>query len=120
MVNSEKLLAYCLTLAEQAKSKGLKVVVGGGVSVDALPFFKQFPAGHLDRFETRKVIFQCPQAIQNPEIAFLKAVEFELMWLKNKRNHYHAIAREDEDRIQMMENRYKKSLEKIRGAELSF
>ncbi len=112
-INSAKLLPYCLDIAAKAKAKGLTVVIGGGVSVDAIPFFKSFPAGHLNRFETRKVIFQCPAAIDNPEAAFIKAVEFELMWLKNKRNHYSAIAKEDEDRITMMEKRYENSLAKL-------
>lgn len=112
-VNSQKVLDLSLDLAKRAKDQGLKVVVGGGVSVDAIPFFKAFPAGHLDRFETRKIIFSCPDAIQNPEIAFIKAVQFEIMWLKNKRNYYSVIAREDEERIQMMQERYHVSLQKI-------
>ena len=112
-INSQTLLPYCLELAAKAKKKGLAVVVGGGVSVDSIPFFQQFPADHLERFETRKVVFQCPNAIHNSEIAFIKAVQFELMWLKNKRNHYHAIAKEDEARIEMMESRYQHSLKKL-------
>lgn len=112
-INSDQILHYCLALAAKAKKADLRVVVGGGVSVDSIPFFKQFPYGHLDRFETRKIIFSCPAAINNPEKAFLKAVEFELMWLKNKRDHYHSIAREDEDRIHLMETRYKKALDKL-------
>ena len=112
-INSDELLKYSMELAAKAKEKGLSVVIGGGVSVDSLPFFKSFPAGHLDRFETRKVIFQCPGALSNPEVAFLKAVEFELLWLKNKRDHYSAIAKEDNDRIEMMEARYHSALEKI-------
>jgi hypothetical protein len=89
------------------------VVVGGGVSVHSLPFFKAFPEGHLDRFETRKVVFRCPEAINNPEEAFLKAVEFELMWLKNKKNYYGAIHREDDSRLEMMEERYRSSINKL-------
>lgn len=112
-VNSQQVLDLSIDLAKQAKDHGLKVVVGGGVSVDAIPFFKAFPAGHLDRFETRKIIFSCPSAINNPEMAFIKAVQFEIMWLKNKRNYYSVIAREDEDRIQMMQDRYKISLQKV-------
>ena len=112
-VNSDKMLKCCLDICTKAKQRGLSVIIGGGVSVDSLPFFKEIPAGQLDRFETRKVIFQCPEAINNPEIAFIKAVEFELMWLKNKRNHYSAIAKEDEERIKMMETRYKNSLAKL-------
>ena len=112
-VNSDKMLQCCLELCAKAKAKGLSIVIGGGVSVDSLAFFKQIPKGHLDRFETRKIVFQCPEAIHNPEIAFIKAVEFELMWLKNKCNHYSAIAKEDEERIKMMEARYKNSLAKL-------
>ncbi|MCX7090914.1 MAG: aldolase/citrate lyase family protein [Legionellales bacterium] len=112
-VNSQQVLDISLDLAKQAKDRGLKVVVGGGVSVDSIPFFGAFPAGHLDRFETRKIIFSCPAAIQNPEMAFIKAVQFEIMWLKNKRNYYSVIAREDEDRIKMMQERYHLSLQKM-------
>lgn len=114
-INTQPVLDISLDLAARAKDKGLSVVVGGGVSVDSVPFFKAFPAGHLDRFETRKVIFSCPEAISNPEEAFIKAVQFELMWLNNKRNYYSAIAREDNDRISLMENRYKNSLAKLKN-----
>ncbi len=117
-INSPRVLNIAMDIAKQAKDHGLTVVVGGGVSVDSRDFFRAFPQGHLDRFETRKVIFDCPAAIQNSEEAFIKAVEFELMWLKNKRNYYSAIAREDEDRIQMMEKRYQSSLAKLAQPEL--
>lgn len=112
-VNSGKILELAMDLAKKAKDRNLKVVVGGGVSVDSIPFFQAFPKGHLDRFETRKIIFNCPEAIQNSEMAFIKAVQFEIMWLKNKRNYYSVIAREDEERIDMMQERYKLSLQKI-------
>lgn len=112
-INSEKILKMSLELAEKAKEKGLSVVIGGGVSVDSMPFFKAFPKGHLDRFETRKVIFGCPAALDNPEIAFLKANEFELMWLKNKKNYYNSIANEDNQRIEMLEKRYRAGLAKL-------
>lgn len=112
-INSQPILEIGLALAAKAKENGLSVIIGGGVSVDAIPFFKAFPPGHLNRFETRKVIFNCPAAIHNPEEAFIKAVQFELMWLHNKRNYYRAIAREDDERILLMENRYKTSLQKL-------
>ncbi|MCR9191813.1 MAG: HpcH/HpaI aldolase/citrate lyase family protein [Gammaproteobacteria bacterium] len=114
-VNSKQVLDLSLDLAKKAKAHGLKVVVGGGVSADAIPFFKAFPADHLDRFETRKIIFNGPAAIENPEVAFIKAVQFELMWLKNKRNYYAVIAREDEDRLQMMQERYETSLQTLKA-----
>jgi hypothetical protein len=78
-VNSDQILDICSTMASKAKAAGKKVVVGGAVSVHSLPFFQKFAPGHLDRFETRKVVFQCPGAIKNTEHAFLKAVEFEII-----------------------------------------
>jgi len=115
-INSEKVKAICLDMAAKAKANGKKVVVGGGVSVHSLPFFRSFPQGHIDRFETRKVVFSCPDALSNKEEAFLKAVEFELMWLKNKKAYYTQISREDDSRLNMMEERYRKSIEIITAA----
>lgn len=105
-INSDRILDISLKIAEKAKLAGLKVAVGGGVFVDSLPFLKAFPEGHLDQFETRKVIFSCPAALNNPEDAFLKAIEFEIMWLKNKKNHYEVISHEDDARLKMMEDYY--------------
>jgi 4-hydroxy-2-oxoheptanedioate aldolase len=86
----------------------LECAVGGGVGKDAIPFFRNLPQGMLDRYETRKVIFKCPEAFGNDaETGILKAVGFELMWLKNKRDYYGMIFNEDKNRIEMLESRYK-------------
>lgn len=99
------IIALSLQIAAKAKQHGLKVVVGGAISSNSLPFLQSFPTGHLDRFETRKVIFDCPMALENPSAAFNKAIEFELLWLKNKKNYYGKIYAEDDLRISMMEKR---------------
>jgi len=114
-INADDIRDLCLEMASLAKSRGLKVVVGGGVSVHSLPFFRAFPKGHLDRFETRKIVFLCPGALENREDAFLRAVEFELLWLKNKKNYYGAIHREDDTRLAMMEERYRTSIEAVKA-----
>lgn len=118
-VNSPTILDITLEVAKKAKDNGLTVVVGGGVSFESIGFFKAFPAGSIDRFETRKVIFGCPNALNNKKEAFLKAVEFELLWLKNKSNYYRAISNEDEKRIEMMEHRYKTAISQIYKTENS-
>jgi len=105
-INSDTVKNLALEAAAKAKAAGKTVVVGGGVSFHSLPFFRSFPAGHIDRYETRKVVCQCPGALSNREAAFLHAVEFELMWLKNKRDYYSQISKEDEARLKMMEERY--------------
>ena len=112
-VNSKEILDICLSMAAKAKQHDKKVVVGGAVSVHSLPFFKAFPKGHLDKYETRKVVFGCPGALENTEEAFLRAVEFELMWLKNKKDYYGYIHREDDSRLKMMEERYQTSIAAI-------
>jgi hypothetical protein len=49
-------------------------------------------------------------------VGILKAVGFELMWLKNKRDFYGAIFKEDEQRLVMLEARYKKLITEAGGA----
>jgi len=112
-VNGPEIFEHCKQASIKAKEKGKKVVVGGAVSVHSLPFFQQMPAGSIDKYETRKVVFSCPGALNNSEDAFLKAVEFELNWLRNKKATYERIYREDDTRLQMMEERYRKSIEAI-------
>lgn len=111
--NSKEILDICMDMARKAKAKGKKVIVGGAVSVHSIDFFKCFPSGHLDKFETRKVVFGCPGALNNKEEAFLKAVEFELMWLKNKKNYYGSIYFEDDTRLKMMEARYRAAIDQV-------
>ena len=111
-INSDKIFEITKELLMKAKGKGLECVVGGGVSKESLPFFKRLPKGLLDRYETRKVIFNCPESLDDDAPnGILKAVGFELMWLKNKRDFYGSIYTEDEHRINMLEKRYKRLIE---------
>ena len=83
----------------------------------SLPFFRKLPPKSLNRFETRKVIFDAQRALEDEkaEEGILKAVAFELMWIKNKQNFYNAILQEDIKRITILESRYKDSIEKVGG-----
>ncbi len=94
-------------VAALCESASLDFVVGGGISVDALSFLRKIDKKGLNRFETRKVIFDNASLWSDKiEAGLIKAVEFELLWLKNKRHHYQSILDEDAERIQMLESRW--------------
>ena len=107
-IESEQVTAAVESAAEACKRYGLEFVVGGAVSTDALGNLKRFKAVHLDRFETRKVVFS-GSALESADLekALRQAVHFELLWLLNKREYYGLMHREDQSRIEMLESRWK-------------
>ena len=108
-VNSDEMRGYVARVGEVCRDNDFELVVGGGVSPDSIPLLASILASRLDRFETRKVIFDAT-VVENPAVAHAGmdlAIEFELLWLKNKRDYYQTIASEDEARIAMMEKRQK-------------
>lgn len=106
-VNSDEMRDYVVKTGEAARDNDVELVVGGGVSPDSIPLLASVLEKRLDRFETRKVIFD-GNAVADPASAragMELAIEFELLWLKNKRDYYQGIAAEDEVRVAMMEQR---------------
>ena len=116
-INSEAIFEIADQITRNMQACGKKMVIGGGVSAHSLPFFARLPKGGLTRFETRKIIFDAQAALKDPHAdkGILKAVGFELMWLKNKRDFYGMIFKEDAARIEMLEARYKKLIEEAGG-----
>lgn len=111
-INSDRVLDVVTPVIERAKAAKLTVTVGGGVSAQSLPWFRRLPPGSLNRYETRKVIFSCPEALgPDAERGIMKALQFELHWLQNKRDFYGLIHREDENRIRTLETRYRKTMD---------
>jgi len=113
-INADAVREIACNLFTVAKEAGLTCAIGGGVAKESLPFFRALPKGCLDYYETRKVLFQCPEAIgKSAEQGILKAVGFELMWLKNKREFYGTIFEEDAQRIEMLESRYQRLISEV-------
>lgn len=116
-INSKQIFDIANAMSEEMLKLNKYMIIGGGVSAHSLPFFKNLPPKSLTKFETRKIIFDAQKALQDPNAdkGILKAVGFELMWLKNKREFYGMIFKEDEARLQMLEARYKKLIEEAGG-----
>jgi hypothetical protein len=107
-VNDDSVTEYVLHTARIVRQSGLPLVVGGGISVDALPALRRIFATHLTRFETRKIIFSAPDALRDGSVSrgLIDAVHFELLWLSNKREYYNLIGKEDDNRIRMLNERW--------------
>jgi len=116
-INSDEIYNIAHVIANKMQQINKELVIGGGVSAHSLPFFKNLPENSLTRFETRKIIFDAQKALKDPHAdkGILKAVGFELMWLKNKRDFYGMIFEEDAQRLVMLETRYKKLIEEAGG-----
>ena len=63
-VNSDEMRRYVARVAEVCRDKDLELVVGGGVSPDSIPLLSSVLPARLDRFETRKGVFDA-QVVQN-------------------------------------------------------
>lgn len=106
-INDSGVTDYVITTARALKAAGLELVVGGSVDIGAIRELRRIRSVHLSRFETRKVIFD-GAAIEKDTIikGLQKTVNFELLWLKNKRDYYRTIHLEDEGRIKMLDERW--------------
>lgn len=104
-VDSEDIYKICESSFAKSKAKGLKNGLGGLISAQSKEFIQRLVAQNLiDKFETRKVVFPA-ESIKYGEEMILKAIEFELMWLKSKRRYYSGVKAFDEKRIVTLEQR---------------
>ena len=75
------------------------------VSYDSYNFFKELNPILLSSFETRKIIFSNEIIAKDLKQAINIAVNFELLYLKNKNEYYQNVADEDLSRIEMLSKR---------------
>lgn len=107
-INCDQVYEIAEKIFTQARKKGMRTTMGGGIALEAIPFIKKLVAKKLlDRFETRKIVFNVPKSFTKTEKGIVKANIFELLWLENKKNYYSEISHEDDARIGMLKTRIK-------------
>ena len=105
-VNDRSITDAVLKVAQACVDSDLELVVGGSVSTASIHVLREIHAVRLDRFETRKIVFDGDAIVGESIVSGIAlAADFELAWLKNKRNYYERMASEDASRIAMLEVR---------------
>lgn len=112
-VNHDIIYDYAKSIAQKSKQFGKEVIIGGGVTPKSIPFFKKIGSDIMDKYETRKVVFDYNEDIthENMVQGILKAIEFEILWLKNKSKYYNDTHHIDVKRINSLEKKYKNIVE---------
>ncbi|MHC4748938.1 MAG: aldolase/citrate lyase family protein [Planctomycetota bacterium] len=105
-VNGEKMFEMCKDIFKKSRAQGLKTALGGAISPESRAFIKQLTDENLiNKFETRKAVFKSAAVNENYEEGIMKAIKFELLWLKSKKRYYSQANIEDDARINMLEKR---------------
>lgn len=113
-VNSDEVYSNVENIFTMAKSKGLKLCLGGAISVDSFEFLKKLHSkGLLDKFETRYAIYDPSIALKNLSKALSMGQLFECEWLKIKQDYYNNLANQDSKRIQMIQDRINQTIDLI-------
>lgn len=103
--NGDKIFQLVNDIAVRMQATRKIFTVGGGVSVESLEFFKNISAP-IQRIETRKIIFDADYLIKSSdEEAIIKAVNFEMLWLRLKRENYGFKSIKDSKRLEILQNR---------------
>lgn len=99
-------------IVHKVRAKHLICGMGGGITPNSKRFIESID-NRLNYFETRKVMFDRSEIDRKYRQGVMKALEFELEWLKMKRDRYAVISNEDRARIRSLENRMNKEDHKV-------
>ncbi|AIK97019.1 aldolase/citrate lyase family protein [Candidatus Odyssella acanthamoebae] len=105
-VNKPEITRRIKDVASLCQAKNLQFAVGGGIDAESVPTLRDISASYLNRYETRKVVFDVSTLSHSlAQQGLIEASRFELLWLRNKCNYYKMISAEDQNRLKMLERR---------------
>lgn len=102
-IESQPVFDATRTLLEKSRKAGCTTNFGGNIGKESIPFILGM-SDVADRFETRKVVITMDKDENKLLKAIHKALNFELLWLLNKKSYYSRLSIEDEARIVRMQN----------------
>jgi hypothetical protein len=112
-VNNKEIYQIVTNIIKLAKKNHLVCTLGGGLSAESLRYFDAMPELFPCRYETRKVCFSHSKSKNSYEKSILKALGFELLWLKNKVSFCKAIYAADKERVAIIEQSYLKEIDRL-------
>lgn len=103
MVNSDEIFNMVDLISKKCRRNDKKLIIGGGITISSIPFLKKLE--DFNCFETRKIIFDKKALDCDIEKGITKAIEFEILWLKNKKE----LQQTDIKRLETLKTRLLKS-----------
>lgn len=106
-IESQPVFDVTKDLLQMSRNAGYITNFGGNIGIESIPFIKGL-SDLADRFETRKVVVAMEKDENKLLKAICKAIDFELLWLLNKKSYYARLSKEDELRIARMKTQLEK------------
>lgn len=104
--NSDSVFEIVKEISNIASAYEKDVIIGGGISPASIKTLKKLGENAFQQFETRKVIFDASCAFSNKsQDALVKAIEFEIVWLKNRYAVFGMDEKTYNERIHILEKR---------------
>ena len=104
-VDDEVISDMVIRVARKAKSKNLKVMIGGSLSTKSIPMIKSMSKdGILDGIETRNIIIDTTD-LNTIESDIKSALKWEMYWMQYKSDKYLSLSNTYVERYNMIKDR---------------
>ncbi len=105
-INSDEILNAANNLI--SKLPGDKeFVLGGGISIESIPFLSKINHKNVTKFETRKIIFDYQNYLKKSDtkLGINKALDLEILWHKYLEDIYMKFANRNVERVNLIKSR---------------